>query len=99
MGFERLAMITQGVQSNYETDLFQPIIQQIAKMSNRVYGDNEKDDIALRAIADHLRAIAFTIADGQLPSNTKADTLLEEYLEEQSDTDILLDFKSHLFIH
>ena len=80
MGFERLAMITQGVQSNYETDLFQPIIQQIAKMSNRVYGNNEKDDIALRVIADHLRAIVFTIADGQLPSNTKAGYVIRRIL-------------------
>ena len=80
MGFERLAMITQGVQSNYDTDLFQPIIQQIAKMSNRVYGDNEKDDIALRVIADHLRAIVFTIADGQLPSNTKAGYVIRRIL-------------------
>ena len=80
MGFERLAMITQSVQSNYDTDLFQPIIQQIAKMSNRVYGDNEKDDIALRVIADHLRAIVFTIADGQLPSNTKAGYVIRRIL-------------------
>ena len=80
MGLERLAMITQGVQSNYETDLFQPIIQQIAKMSNRVYGNNEKDDIALRVIADHLRAIVFTIADGQLPSNTKAGYVIRRIL-------------------
>tara|TARA_B100000282_G_scaffold196055_1_gene143183 strand:- start:263 stop:2854 length:2592 start_codon:yes stop_codon:yes gene_type:complete len=80
MGFERLAMITQDVQSNYETDLFQPIIQQIAKMSNRVYGNNEKDDIALRVIADHLRAIVFTIADGQLPSNTKAGYVIRRIL-------------------
>ena len=80
MGFERLAMITQGVQSNYDTDLFQPIIQQIAKMSNRVYGNNEKDDIALRVIADHLRAIVFTIADGQLPSNTKAGYVIRRIL-------------------
>jgi len=80
MGFERLVMITQDVQSNYETDLFQPIIQQIAKMSNRVYGNNEKDDIALRVIADHLRAIVFTIADGQLPSNTKAGYVIRRIL-------------------
>ena len=80
MGFERLAMITQGVQSNYDTDLFQPIIKQIAKMSNRLYGNNEKDDIALRVIADHLRAIVFTIADGQLPSNTKAGYVIRRIL-------------------
>ena len=80
MGFERLAMITQEVKSNYDTDLFQPIIQQIAKISNRVYGDNEKNDIAFRVIADHLRAIVFTIADGQLPSNTKAGYVIRRIL-------------------
>tara|TARA_B100000900_G_scaffold86352_1_gene70033 strand:+ start:13748 stop:16339 length:2592 start_codon:yes stop_codon:yes gene_type:complete len=80
MGFERLAMITQGVQSNYDTDLFQPIIKKIAKMSNRVYGENEDDDIALRVIADHLRAIVFTISDGQLPSNTKAGYVIRRIL-------------------
>ncbi len=80
MGFERLAMITQGVQSNYDTDLFQPIIKKIAEMSNRVYGDNKDDDIALRVIADHLRAIVFTISDGQLPSNTKAGYVIRRIL-------------------
>ena len=80
MGFERLAMITQEVKSNYDTDLFQPIIQQISKISNRVYGDNEKNDIAFRVIADHLRAIVFTIADGQLPSNTKAGYVIRRIL-------------------
>ena len=89
MGFERLAMITQGVQSNYDTDLFQPIIQQIAKMSNREYGNNEKDDIALRVIADHLRAIVLQLQMVNFHQILRLDTLLEEYLEEQSDTDIL----------
>ena len=69
MGFERLCMIMQSKKSNYDTDIFQPIIQQIAKLSKREYGKNEKQDIAMRVITDHIRAIAFSIADGQLPSN------------------------------
>jgi alanyl-tRNA synthetase len=72
MGFERLAMAVQGKKSNYDTDVFQPLIQHIAKNANTTYGKDEKTDIALRVIADHVRAVAFAIADGQLPSNNKA---------------------------
>ena len=68
MGFERLSMIMQGVKSNYDTDIFQPIIQEIAKKAGLNYGESEKQDIAMRVIADHIRAISFSIADGQLPS-------------------------------
>ena len=80
MGFERLAMIMQGVKSNYDTDIFQPLIQAIAKKTSMNYGDNEKQDIAMRVIADHIRAIAFSIADGQLPSNVKAGYVIRRIL-------------------
>ncbi|MEC9209024.1 MAG: alanine--tRNA ligase, partial [Bacteroidota bacterium] len=80
MGFERLAMIMQGVKSNYDTDIFQPIIQEIAIKASVNYGDNEKQDIAMRVIADHVRAIAFSIADGQLPSNVKAGYVIRRIL-------------------
>jgi alanyl-tRNA synthetase len=80
MGFERLCMVLQDKQSNYDTDVFQPIIQEIAKLANTQYGNNEQMDIAMRVIADHLRAIAFTIADGQLPSNTGAGYVIRRIL-------------------
>ena len=80
MGFERLCMIMQGKKSNYDTDIFQPIIQTIAKYSEIEYGKNEKEDIAMRVIADHIRAIAFSIADGQLPSNVKAGYVIRRIL-------------------
>jgi len=80
MGFERLAMIMQGVKSNYDTDIFQPLISAIAKKANCTYGNNEKQDIAMRVIADHIRAIAFSIADGQLPSNVKAGYVIRRIL-------------------
>jgi alanyl-tRNA synthetase len=72
MGFERLTMVIQGKKSNYDTDVFQPIIAEISGISGRTYGIDEKDDIAMRVIADHLRAVSFAIADGQLPSNNGA---------------------------
>lgn len=71
MGFERLCMAMQGKRSNYDTDVFQPIIQAIANLSGIPYGANEKSDVAMRVIADHVRTIAFAITDGQLPSNAK----------------------------
>ncbi|OQY04097.1 MAG: alanine--tRNA ligase [Bacteroidetes bacterium 4572_117] len=80
MGFERLAMIVQGKQSNYDTDVFQPIIQEIGKISGFVYGENNDKDIAMRVIADHLRTIVFAIADGQLPSNNKAGYVIRRIL-------------------
>ncbi len=80
MGFERLAMAIQGKTSNYDTDVFQPMIQFIAKSTNKTYGENEKTDIALRVMADHIRAITFTIADGQLPSNNKAGYVIRRIL-------------------
>jgi alanyl-tRNA synthetase len=80
MGFERLCMVVQGKQSNYDTDVFQPIIQRIAELSGKKYGANVADDVAMRVVADHLRAIAFSIADGQLPSNVKAGYVIRRIL-------------------
>jgi alanyl-tRNA synthetase len=80
MGFERLCMVLQGKKSNYDTDVFQPIIQKIAEISGIKYGSDPKADIAMRVIADHLRAISFSIADGQLPSNNKAGYVIRRIL-------------------
>lgn len=80
MGFERLCMITQNVRSNYDTDIFQSLIQRIADLSDKRYGDNSKVDIAMRVIADHVRAVAFSIADNQLPSNVKAGYVIRRIL-------------------
>ena len=80
MGFERLCMVIQGKQSNYDTDVFQPLLQKIAGMASVAYGSDPKKDIAMRVIADHLRAIAFSIADGQLPSNVKAGYVIRRIL-------------------
>ncbi|MCL1942888.1 MAG: alanine--tRNA ligase [Candidatus Azobacteroides sp.] len=80
MGFERLCMAVQGKTSNYDTDVFQPIIRAIAGMTGSVYGENEKKDIAMRVVADHIRTIAFSITDGQLPSNAKAGYVIRRIL-------------------
>ncbi len=80
MGFERLCMVVQGKKSNYETDIFQPIIEQISKITGKPYGKNSSWDVALRVIADHLRAVSFSIADGQLPSNNKAGYVIRRIL-------------------
>ena len=80
MGFERLCMVLQGKKSNYDTDVFQTIIAEIARLSGKTYGENGKADIAMRVIADHLRAISFAIADGQLPSNNKAGYVIRRIL-------------------
>ncbi|MBT5858901.1 MAG: alanine--tRNA ligase [Flavobacteriales bacterium] len=80
MGFERLCMIMQDVKSNYDTDVFTPIISEIEKLSDKKYGEDEKVDIAMRVISDHIRAIAFSIADGQLPSNVKAGYVIRRIL-------------------
>ena len=80
MGFERLCMILQGKKSNYDTDVFQPTISRLAAMADKKYGEDEKCDIAMRVIADHLRAIAFSIADGQLPANAKAGYVIRRIL-------------------
>ena len=80
MGFERLVRALQGKTSNYDTDIFQPIIKEICKLSGKEYGKNEDTDVAMRVIADHLRAVAFSIADGQLPSNAKAGYVIRRIL-------------------
>ncbi len=80
MGFERLCMIMQNKKSNYDTDIFQPLIQAIAKYASVEYGKNDKTDVAIRVIADHIRAITFSIADGQLPSNVKAGYVIRRIL-------------------
>ena len=80
MGLERLAMALQGKQSNYDTDLFQTLIQHLVGVSGIKYGEKEETDIALRVIADHIRAISFSIADGQLPSNTGAGYVIRRIL-------------------
>ena len=80
MGFERLCMVMQGKRSNYDTDVFQPLIQELARKAGKTYGQNEQDDIAMRVCADHLRAVSFSIADGQLPSNVKAGYVIRRIL-------------------
>ena len=80
MGFERLCMVAQGKKSNYDTDIFQSIISQISAITGKKYGVNDKWDIALRVIADHIRAISFSIADGQMPSNNKAGYVIRRIL-------------------
>lgn len=80
MGFERLCMVLQGVRSNYDTDVFQPLLQKIAQLSGFPYGKDNEKDIAMRVIADHLRAVSFAICDGQLPSNTGAGYVIRRIL-------------------
>ncbi|MGJ8667342.1 MAG: alanine--tRNA ligase [Patiriisocius sp.] len=80
MGFERLCMVMQNVTSNYDTDVFTPIIREIETITDTNYGEDEKIDIAIRVISDHVRAVAFSIADGQLPSNTGAGYVIRRIL-------------------
>src|SRR5574344_1394044 len=80
MGFERLVRTMQGKTSNYDTDVFQPIIKAIAEMSGTAYGVDEQKDVAMRVVADHIRTIAFSITDGQLPSNAKAGYVIRRIL-------------------
>ncbi|MDT0651606.1 alanine--tRNA ligase, partial [Autumnicola edwardsiae] len=80
MGFERLCMVLQGKQSNYETDVFTPLLREIETVTNKKYDTSEKANIAFRVIADHVRAVAFSIADGQLPSNTGAGYVIRRIL-------------------
>ena len=80
MGFERLVRTLQGKTSNYDTDVFQPIIKAIGDLSGKKYGDDEKVDVAMRVVADHIRTIAFSITDGQLPSNAKAGYVIRRIL-------------------
>ena len=80
MGFERLAMVLQGKTSNYDTDIFLPLIQDLEKICGKRYGDAEATDIAFRVIVDHLRAVSFVIADGQLPTNSGAGYVVRRIL-------------------
>ena len=80
MGFERLCMALQGKTSNYDTDVFQPLIKAIGKIAGKHYGDDARCDIAMRVVADHIRTIAFSITDGQLPSNAKAGYVIRRIL-------------------
>ena len=80
MGFERLVRAIQGKQSNYDTDVFQPIIRAIGDIAGMKYGEREETDVAMRVVADHLRTIAFSIADGQLPGNAKAGYVIRRIL-------------------
>ncbi len=80
MGFERLCAVLQEKKSNYDTDIFQTLIKHISEISQKKYGENKKIDIALRVISDHLRAVSFAIADGQLPSNNKAGYVIRRIL-------------------
>ena len=80
MGFERLVRAMQGKHSNYDTDIFQPIIKEISRLSGKEYGKEEDIDVAMRVIADHMRAVSFSIADGQLPSNAKAGYVIRRIL-------------------
>jgi len=80
MGFERLAMVIQGKQSNYDTDVFMPIINRIVELTGKKYGETEETDIAIRVVADHVRAVGFAIADGQMPSNTGAGYVIRRIL-------------------
>lgn len=80
MGFERLCMAVQGKTSNYDTDVFQTIIKALGEFTNTTYGQDEKKDIAMRVISDHVRTIAFSITDGQLPSNAKAGYVIRRIL-------------------
>jgi len=80
MGFERLCMVLQDVKSNYDTDVFTPIIREIETITDKDYGTNNEVDIAIRVISDHVRAVAFSIADGQLPSNTGAGYVIRRIL-------------------
>ncbi len=80
MGFERLVRAIQGKHSNYDTDIFQPFIREIARLSGMEYGKDEATDVAMRVVSDHLRAVAFSIADGQLPGNAKAGYVIRRIL-------------------
>ena len=80
MGFERLCMALQGKKSNYDTDVFQPIIKVIGDLAGTTYGKDPKTDVAMRVVADHIRTIAFSITDGQLPSNAKAGYVIRRIL-------------------
>ena len=80
MGFERLCMALQGFKSNYDTDVFQPLIKKLGEIAGKRYGEDHDTDVAMRVVADHVRTIAFSVADGQLPSNAKAGYVIRRIL-------------------
>ena len=84
MGFERLAMALQGKESNYDTDIFVPLIEKVCQLTGFSYGEDQKIDVALRVVSDHIRAIAFAIADGQLPSNNGAGYVIRRILRKET---------------
>lgn len=99
MGFERLCMVMQNKQSNYDTDVFMPIIREIETVTSTTYGNNEEADIAIRVIADHVRAVAFAIADGQLPSNSGAGYVIRRILRRAVRYGFTFLDKKEAFIH
>lgn len=99
MGFERLCMVMQNKQSNYDTDVFMPIIREIETVTTTSYGKNEEADIAIRVIADHVRAVAFAIADGQLPSNSGAGYVIRRILRRAVRYGFTFLNKKEAFIH
>jgi alanyl-tRNA synthetase len=99
MGFERLCMVLQGKQSNYDTDVFTPLIREVEAVTNSKYGKDEKVDIAIRVICDHVRAVAFSIADGQLPSNTGAGYVIRRILRRAIRYGFTFLNKKEAFIH
>ncbi len=99
MGFERLCMSVQGKTSNYDTDVFQPLITAIGEICGVAYGQNEKTDIAMRVIADHIRTIAFSITDGQLPSNAKAGYVIRRILRRAVRYGYTFLNQRHAFMH
>lgn len=99
MGFERLVRSIQGKTSNYDTDVFQPTIQFISQKAGIAYGADEKTDIAMRVVADHIRAISFAIADGQLPSNNKAGYVIRRILRRAVRYAYTFLFQSTVFVH
>jgi len=99
MGFERLCMSVQGKTSNYDTDVFTPIIAEIGRVCNAEYGKDEKVDIAMRVIADHIRTISFSITDGQLPSNAKAGYVIRRILRRAVRYGYTFLGQRHAFMH
>ena len=99
MGFERLVRALQGKHSNYDTDVFQPVIKAIEQLSGKKYGETEEVDVAMRVIADHIRAVAFSIADGQLPSNAKAGYVIRRILRRAVRYAYTFLNQKHAFMH
>ena len=80
MGFERLVRVIQGKHSNYDTDLFQPLLDKLGALAGKAYGEEESVDVAMRVMSDHIRALVFAISDGEMPSNVKAGYVIRRIL-------------------